>query len=115
LTAVFTPANPATFGPSTSLVVPLTVTGSGAGMLPTGTYQQSGLSLDVRVSILGDQNNRMVVLDGCGCPSILGISIPLLDGGVTTVDGRSSLDGRPAVLDGNGLIGDVVSIALELR
>jgi hypothetical protein len=121
LTAVFTPANPATFGPSTSLVVPLTVTGSGAGMLPTSTYQQSGLSLDVRVSILGDQNNRMVVLDGCGCPSILGISIPLLDGGVTALDGRSSLDGResldgrPAVLDGNGLIGDVVSIALELR
>jgi hypothetical protein len=121
LTAVFTPANPATFSPSIAPAVPLTVTGSGPGVIQTGTYQQSGLSLDVRVSILGDQDNRMVVLDGCGCPSILGISIPLLDGGVTALDGRSSLDGqesregRPAVLDGNGLIGDVVSIALELR
>jgi hypothetical protein len=121
LTAVFTPANPATFSPSIAPAVPLTVTGSGPGVIQTGPYQQSGLSLDVRVSILGDQDNRMVVLDGCGCPSILGISIPLLDGGVTALDRRSSLDGResregrPAVLDGNGLIGDVVSIALELR
>jgi hypothetical protein len=99
LTAVFTPADPATFSMSTSPAVPLTVTG--AGVLQTGTYQQSGLSLDIQLSVLGDQDNRLV-------------SIPMLDGGVITLDRRSSLDGRPAVLDGNGLVSGVVSIVLGL-
>jgi hypothetical protein len=120
LTAVFTPANPATFIPSTSSAVPLTVTGSGAGMLPTGAYQQSGLSLDVQLSVVGDQDNQVVVLDGSRCSPALGISIPVLDGGVTildrrpSLDGRESLAGRPSVLDGNGLVGGVVSVVLGL-
>ncbi|MCA1704054.1 MAG: Ig-like domain-containing protein, partial [Actinobacteria bacterium] len=106
LTAVFTPADPATFSPSTSAAIPLTVTGSAAGT-PQSVTQQSGLSLDIQVTILGDPDNHVVVLDDCGCSSGRGISIPVLDGRVTT------LDGRPSVLDGNGPLGGIVSVLLD--
>jgi hypothetical protein len=106
LTAVFTPADPATFNPSTSPAIPLTVTGSAAGTPQTVTCQQSGMSLDVQVSILGDPDNH-VVIDDCGCSSGGGVSIPVLDGRATT------LDRRPSVLDGNGLLGGIVSGLLD--
>jgi Big-like domain-containing protein len=107
LTAVFTPADPVMFSPSTSSAIPLMVTGSAAGTPQTGTYQQSGLSLDIQVSILGDPDNHVVILDDCGCSSGGGVSIPVLDGRVTT------LDRRPAILDGNGLLGGIVSVLLD--
>lgn len=100
LTAVFTPANPAMFSSSTSPAIPLTVTGSAAGTPQTGTYQKSGLSLDIQVSILGDPDNHVIILDDCGCSS----GIPVLDGRTTT------LDRRPSVLGGNGLLGGIVSV-----
>lgn len=103
LTAVFTPADPAAFGPSMSSALPLTVTGSGAGVSRTGTHQRSGLSLDVQVSILGDRNEKMVVLDGC--PPVAGVLTPVHSG--TTV-----LDGRSSVRDNRGLLGNIVSITL---
>jgi Bacterial Ig-like domain (group 3) len=151
LTAVFTPTDPATFGPSTSPAVPLTVTGSPAAGIQTCPAQQSGLSLDVHLSLLGDHNNQVTVLDGgtcssldgcgcsssvdrCGCSSsldgggcsssILGVSIPLLDNRATILDQvldnrviildqRPSVDQRPAVLDGTGLLGGLVSVVLD--
>jgi Bacterial Ig-like domain (group 3) len=107
LTAVFTPADPAAFSPSTSPAIPLTVTGSAAGTPQTGTHQQSALSLDIQVSILGDPDNQVVILDDCGCSSGGEVSIPVLDGRATT------LDRRPSVLDSNGLLGGIVSGLLD--
>jgi membrane-bound lytic murein transglycosylase B len=46
LTAVFTPANPTAYDPSTSPAVSLAVTGSEGGGSPQTTPQQSGQSLD---------------------------------------------------------------------
>jgi hypothetical protein len=93
--------------------VPLTVTESGSGSLQAIISQQSGLSLDVRLSVLGgDQvavlgGDQVAVLDGG--PSILDVSIPLLDGRTPVRDGRLS------VLDGRGLLGGGVSVVLGLR
>jgi hypothetical protein len=112
LTAVFTPATPSAFNPSMSSEVPLTVTGSGAGSQII-LSQQSGLSLDVRLSVLGgDQvavlgGDQVAVLDGG--PSILDVSLPLLD------SRTAALDGRRSVLDGRGLLDGGVSVVLGLR
>lgn len=103
LTAVFTPANPAMFSSSTSQPVTLTVTRTGAGVIEAGKSQKSGLSLDVRISILGDLDGRSVVLDQCGCPSVTSGKTTILD-----------LDGRTSVLNGNGLLDSVLSVALDL-
>lgn len=105
LAAVFTPADPAAFSPSTSSAIPLTVTGSGAEVIQTGTHQQSGLSLDLQLSILGDRNGKVVVVEEC--PPVVG-STPVHSGRVTVLDGRSS------VHDDQGLLGDLVSIKLGL-
>jgi hypothetical protein len=104
LTAVFAPTNPAVFNPSMSSEVPLAVTESGAGSLAI-ISQQSGLSLDVRVAVLG--GDQAAVLDGGA--SVLDVSMPLLDGRTSVLDGRLS------VLDDRGLLGGGVSVVLGLR
>jgi hypothetical protein len=96
LTAVFTPSDPTAFNPSMSPAVPLTVTGSGVGSQII-ISQQSGLSLDVQVSVLDD---RVSVLDGG--PSILDTSMPVLDGQGAVLDARLS------VLVGQELLSGVV-------
>jgi hypothetical protein len=112
LTAVFTPTTPSAFNPSMSSEIPLTVTGSGAGSQIIRS-QQSGLSLDVRLSVLGgDQvavlgGDQVAVLDGG--PSILDVSLPLLD------SRTAALHGRRSVLDGGGLLDGGLSVVLELR
>lgn len=102
LTAVFTPANPATFSPSTSPAVSLTVTESPQSA--TVQAQQSGQSLD------GPADGRgLTVLDLGGLAD--GRGVTLLDGGgvsngrgVTLLDLGGLTDGRgPTVLDGRGL------------
>ena len=98
LTAVFTPSDPTASNPSTSPAVPLTVTGSGVGSQII-ISQQSGLSLDVQVSVLDD---RVSVLDGG--PSILDTSMPVLDGQGAVLD----LDARLSVLVGQELLSGVV-------
>lgn len=107
VTAVFTSTNPAVFSPSTSPAVPLTVTGSGAGVSQTGAHQRSGLSLDVRVSVLGDRDERVVVLDECRYSSVPDAATLVRDGQITVLDGRSS------VLDGQGLLDGVFSIKMD--
>jgi hypothetical protein len=84
--------------------VPLTVTESGAGSQLI-ISQQSGLSLDVRLAVLGD--DQVAVLDGG--PSVLDVSLPLLDGRTAVIDGRRS------VLDGRGLLDGGISVVLGLR
>jgi Bacterial Ig-like domain (group 3) len=104
LTAVFTPTTPSAFNPSMSSEVPLTVTESGAGSQLI-ISQQSGLSLDVRLAVLGD--DQSAVLDGG--PAVLDVSLPLLDGRTAVIDGRRS------VLDGRGLLDGGISVVLGLR
>ncbi|MGH3815033.1 MAG: Ig-like domain-containing protein [Pseudonocardiaceae bacterium] len=99
LTAVFTPSDPAAANPSTSPAVPLTVTGSGVGSQVI-VSQQSGLSLDVRVSVLDGRDGRVVVLDGG--PSILDTSMPVLNGQGPVLDARLS------VLVGEGMLSGIV-------
>ncbi len=106
LTAVFTPTSPAAFSSSTSPVVPLTVTGAGGGLLQLTVPQQSGLALDVQVSVLGDRTSN---LDGG--TSVLDVSMPILDDRGAVLDG----DGRLAVLDGHGLLNGVVTVVLGQR
>jgi hypothetical protein len=96
LTAVFSPSNPAAFNASMSSAVPLMVTGSGVASLQILAAQQSGLSLDVRASVLDD---RTAALDGG--PSVLNTPTPVLDG-------RGLLDVRLSVLLGQGLLDGVI-------
>ncbi len=108
LTAVFTPTNPAVFSPSTSSAVPVTVVGAGGGASQALTTQQSGLSLDIRLSILGDQT-----CDLDGGRSLLNVSMPVLDDRGTVVAGRLSvLDGGSVLDDRRGLLGGVVTVVL---
>jgi hypothetical protein len=140
LTAEFTPTDPAMFSPSMSFAVPLTVSGSPTAGLPNCPCQPSGLSLDVHLPVLGDHNTQLTILDGskgtsldgCGCSSSLdacrcsssldgcgcsspglSVAIPLLDNRVTILDQRPPGDQRPSVLDGTGLLGGLVSVALD--
>ncbi|MGH3825970.1 MAG: Ig-like domain-containing protein [Pseudonocardiaceae bacterium] len=96
LTAVFTPNNPAAFTASMSSAMPLTVTGSGVGSPQTLTAQLSGLSLDLRTSVLDGQATEL----GEG-PSVLNTSTPVLGG-------QGLLDVRLSILLGQGLLGGVV-------
>jgi Bacterial Ig-like domain (group 3) len=105
LTAVFTPTDPAAFNPSMSSEVPLTVTDSGAGSVQAIISQQSGLSLDVRLSVLG--GDQAAALDGG--PTVLDVSMPLLDGRTPVHDGALS------VLGDRGLLGGGLTVVLGLR
>lgn len=92
LTAVFTPNNPAAFNASMSSAVPLTVTGSGVASSQTLTAQQSGLSLDLRTSVLDGQATELGAR-----PSALNTSTQALDG-------PGLLDARVSILLGQGLL-----------
>lgn len=105
LTAVFTPTDPAAFNPSMSSEVPLTVTDSGPGSVQAIISGQSGLSLDVRLSVLG--GDQAAALDGG--PTVLDVWMPLLDGRTPVHDGALT------VLGDRGLLGGGLTVVLGLR
>lgn len=82
LTAEFTPADSATYSPSTSPPLSLTVISSSQTVTPQA--QQSGQSLDGGTNLDG-QGVTVLDLDGRNG----GRGVTLLDGGVSILDGRS--------------------------
>lgn len=109
LTAVFSPADPANFNPSTSPVVSLTVIDSSQTV--TSQVQQSGQSLDgptvldgqgLTVLDLGGANDGLGVTLLDGANASVGPGLTVLDlGGIN--DGQLNVRRGLTVLDGRGL------------